>query len=200
MSLPLLLEPTRRVEQRLGGEIARVVPGSPAERAGVVAGDWLLAIDGLVIRDLIDYGYQAVAKLTPMAKALIKSAYGKNPDRSYFGGCSNGGRHTFVAMTRMPEEYDGYLAGAPGYRLPLAAIANQFGAQRYASIATDLDALMKDRFLIGGPDQVVRALKPFVSEFGMTHLICRVFFPGMPHRHIMRELELIAKEVRPAFA
>ena len=69
-----------------------------------------------------------------------------------------------------------------------------------ASLATDLDALMKDRFLIGGPDQVVRALKPLVSEYGMTHLICRVFFPGMPHRHIMRELELIAKEVRPAFA
>jgi probable F420-dependent oxidoreductase len=69
-----------------------------------------------------------------------------------------------------------------------------------ASVATDLDALMKDRFLIGGPDQVIRALKPFVTEYGMTHLICRVFFPGMPHRHIMRELELIAKEVRPAFA
>jgi alkanesulfonate monooxygenase SsuD/methylene tetrahydromethanopterin reductase-like flavin-dependent oxidoreductase (luciferase family) len=69
-----------------------------------------------------------------------------------------------------------------------------------ASIATDLDALMKDRFLIGGPDQVVRALRSFVTEYGMTHLICRVFFPGMPHRHIMRELELIAKEIRPAFA
>ena len=38
------------------------------------------------------------------------------------------------------------------------------------------------------------------GEYGVTHLICRVFFPGMPHRHIMRELELIAKEVRPAFA
>ena len=85
----------------------------------------------------LDYGYQAVAKLTPMAKSLIKSAYGKTPDRSYIGGCSNGGRHTFVAMTRMPDAYDGYLAGAPGYRLPLAAIANQFGAQRYASIATN---------------------------------------------------------------
>jgi probable F420-dependent oxidoreductase len=69
-----------------------------------------------------------------------------------------------------------------------------------ASIATDLDGLMKNRFLIGGPDQVIRALKPFVTEYGMTHLICRVFFPGMPHRHIMRELELIVKEVRPAFA
>jgi hypothetical protein len=33
----------------------------------------------------------------------------------------------------------------------------------------------------------------------MTHLICRLFFPGMPHAHIMRELELLAREVRPAF-
>jgi hypothetical protein len=91
---------------------------------------------GIDFQARLDYGYQAAAKLTPMAKALIAAAYGKRPDRSYFGGCSNGGRHTFVAMTRMPEEYDGYLAGAPGYRLPLAAIANQFGAKQYATIAT----------------------------------------------------------------
>ena len=68
-----------------------------------------------------------------------------------------------------------------------------------ASIATDLDALMKDRFLIGGPDQVIKALTPFVKEYGATHLICRLFFPGMPHAHIMRELELLAREVMPAF-
>ncbi|MFI5338306.1 MAG: LLM class flavin-dependent oxidoreductase [Candidatus Methylomirabilales bacterium] len=68
-----------------------------------------------------------------------------------------------------------------------------------ASIATDLDALMKNRFLIGGPDQVVRALRPFVEEYGMTHLICRLFFPGMPHRHILRELELLSQQVLPAF-
>jgi len=91
---------------------------------------------GIDFQARLDYGYQAVAKLTPMAKALIAAAYGKGPDRSYFGGCSNGGRHTFVAMTRLPEEYDGYLAGAPGFRLPLAAIANQFGAKRYSTIAT----------------------------------------------------------------
>ncbi|UUX97262.1 tannase/feruloyl esterase family alpha/beta hydrolase [Aquabacterium sp. J223] len=82
----------------------------------------------------LDYGYQAAMKLTPIAKGLIAAAYGKGPDRSYFGGCSNGGRHTFVAMTRMPEQYDGYLAGAPGYRLPLAAIANIYGAKRYATV------------------------------------------------------------------
>ena len=68
-----------------------------------------------------------------------------------------------------------------------------------ASIATDLDTVKKDRFLIGGPDQVIRDLRPFVQQYGMTHLICRLFFPGMPHRHIMRELTLLAKEVLPAF-
>jgi feruloyl esterase len=92
---------------------------------------------GIDFQARLDYGYQAAAKLTPMAKSLIASAYGKGPDRSYFGGCSNGGRHTFVAMTRMPEQYDGYLAGAPGYRLPLAAIANIFGAKQYAKVATN---------------------------------------------------------------
>ena len=51
-----------------------------------------------------------------------------------------------------------------------------------------------------GPDQVIEDLRPFVEQYGMTHLICRLFFPGMPHRHIMRALELIAREVRPAFS
>ena len=69
-----------------------------------------------------------------------------------------------------------------------------------ASIATDLDKLMEDRFIIGGPDQCVSKIRRFVEAYGMTHLICRTFFPGMPHAHIMRELELVAKEVMPAFA
>jgi alkanesulfonate monooxygenase SsuD/methylene tetrahydromethanopterin reductase-like flavin-dependent oxidoreductase (luciferase family) len=68
-----------------------------------------------------------------------------------------------------------------------------------ASIATDLEKLMNDRFLIGGPDQVIAQINRFREAYGMTHLICRMFFPGMPHAHITRELELIAKEVMPAF-
>ncbi len=91
---------------------------------------------GLDPQARLDYGYQAVGKLTPMAKTAIALAYGKGPDRSYFGGCSNGGRHTLVAAARYSGEYDGYLAGAPGYNLPLAALANIYGAQRYATVAT----------------------------------------------------------------
>lgn len=92
---------------------------------------------GLDPQARLDYGYQAVGKLTPMAKGLIRQAYGKRPDRSYIGGCSNGGRHTLVAASRYAEMYDGFLAGAPGYNLPKAAVANIFGAQQYAKVATD---------------------------------------------------------------
>jgi feruloyl esterase len=91
---------------------------------------------GLDPQARLDYGYQAVGTMTPIAKAIIAAAYGKGPDRSYFGGCSNGGRHTLVAAARYADEYDGFLAGAPGYNLPLAALANIWGAQQYATVAT----------------------------------------------------------------
>jgi probable F420-dependent oxidoreductase len=68
-----------------------------------------------------------------------------------------------------------------------------------SSIATDLERLMEDRFIIGGPEQCIAKIRRFVEQYGMTHLICRTFFPGMPHAHIMREIELISQEVMPAF-
>ncbi|SEA77733.1 tannase/feruloyl esterase family alpha/beta hydrolase [Variovorax sp. YR216] len=83
----------------------------------------------------LDYGYNAVAQLTPMAKNLIAKAYGRGPDRSYIGGCSNGGRHAMVAAARSARDYDGVLAGDPGYNLPRAAVAQLYGAQQYAKVA-----------------------------------------------------------------
>jgi feruloyl esterase len=96
---------------------------------------------GLDPQARLDYGYQAVAALTPMAKALVTAAYGRPPERSYIGGSSNGGRHVMIAAARMPAEYDGYLASAPGFNLPKAAVAQVFGAQRYARAATSSDDL-----------------------------------------------------------
>ena len=91
---------------------------------------------GLDPQARLDYGYQAVGSLTPMAKNLIKVAYGKAPDRSYFGGCSNGGRHAMIAAARYSDQYDGILAGAPGFHLPKAATAQLWKVQQYASIAS----------------------------------------------------------------
>lgn len=83
-----------------------------------------------------DYGYAAVGKLTPLAKSLITAAYGKGPDRSYLGGCSNGGRHAMVGAARYGDQYDGYLIGAPGYRLPNAALAQLWGAPQWHALST----------------------------------------------------------------
>jgi feruloyl esterase len=83
-----------------------------------------------------DYGYQAVGKLTPMAKQLIAAAYGKAPDRSYIGGCSNGGRHALVAASRYQNDYDGFLVGAPGYRLPNAALQQMWALPGWQALST----------------------------------------------------------------
>src|SRR6266849_2615598 len=38
-----------------------------------------------------DYGYRGIHEMTRIAKAVIQAFYGKSPQHSYFGGCSNGG-------------------------------------------------------------------------------------------------------------
>jgi len=84
-----------------------------------------------------DYGYGAVGKLTPMAREIIKTAYGRYPDRSYLAGTSNGGRHAMVGATRYATAYDGFLANSPGFNLPLAAAAQLYTAQQLRKVATD---------------------------------------------------------------
>lgn len=61
------------------------------------------------------------------------------------------------------------------------------------------DAISQDRFLVGSPDTVVQQVQKFKDAFGVNHLICRLYFPGMPHEFIMNELRLLASEVMPAF-
>jgi probable F420-dependent oxidoreductase len=63
-----------------------------------------------------------------------------------------------------------------------------------------LESIAHDRFVIGTPDQCVEKIQRFRDQLGVDHLICRLYFPGMPHEHIMQELRLLATEVFPAFA
>jgi len=77
---------------------------------------------GLDPQARLDYGYNAVAQLTPMAKNLIAKAYGREPDRSYFGGCSNGGRHAMVAAVRSAGQIFQSAEGGGGAALWRAAV------------------------------------------------------------------------------
>jgi hypothetical protein len=60
-----------------------------------------------------DFGYRGIHEMTRVAKALMAAYYGSEPQHSYFGSCSNGGRQALMEAQRYPEDYNGILAGAP---------------------------------------------------------------------------------------
>jgi feruloyl esterase len=62
---------------------------------------------------LIDFGHRAVHETNLQAKAIIRAFYGKDSSRSYFFGCSDGGREALMEAQRYPEDFDGIIAGAP---------------------------------------------------------------------------------------
>jgi len=68
-----------------------------------------------------------------------------------------------------------------------------------AAPVADLAAISQDRFLVGSPETIIKQLKNFKDAFGVDHLICRLFFAGMPHDFILNELRQLAKEVIPVF-
>ena len=61
----------------------------------------------------IDFAYQAVDRVTAVAKAIIAQHYAQPISRSYYTGCSTGGREAMLAAQRYPLEFDGVIAGAP---------------------------------------------------------------------------------------
>jgi feruloyl esterase len=64
---------------------------------------------------LIDFGYRAVHETAVQSKSTIATLYGSAPRWSYFVGCSGGGRQAFMEAQRFPGDFDGIIAGAPGY-------------------------------------------------------------------------------------
>jgi len=68
------------------------------------------------------------------------------------------------------------------------------------SPVSEFDAISRNRFLIGSPDRIIQQIRHFRSQVDFNHLICRLYFPGIPHEFIMNELRLLAEEVIPAFS
>ena len=61
----------------------------------------------------IDFGFRATHVVTLVAKEIIEDFYDQSAARSYFMGCSTGGRQGMVEAERFPQDYDGIIAGAP---------------------------------------------------------------------------------------
>jgi feruloyl esterase len=61
----------------------------------------------------IDFSWRAVHEMTIAAKGIVEANYGRRPTKSYFNGCSTGGRQALTEAQRFPGDYDGIIAGAP---------------------------------------------------------------------------------------
>jgi len=62
---------------------------------------------------LTDFQYRAVHELTVAGKAITEAHYGQAPEKSYWNGCSTGGRQGLKEAQMFPEDYDAIIAGAP---------------------------------------------------------------------------------------
>jgi Tannase and feruloyl esterase len=62
---------------------------------------------------VVDFGWRAVERTTRAAKRIVAAGLGRAPRKSYFMGCSDGGRDAMMAAQRMPQAFDGIVAGAP---------------------------------------------------------------------------------------
>jgi hypothetical protein len=91
---------------------------------------------GLDPQARLDFGYNSYDQVTQTAKALVNAYYGRAPEKSYFVGCSEGGREAMMMSQRFPGYFDGILACSPGFQLPKAALfGHSWDTQALAEVA-----------------------------------------------------------------
>jgi hypothetical protein len=59
----------------------------------------------------INYAHRGAHLTTVVAKQIVKAYYGRAQDKSYFMGCSNGGKMALMEAQRYPDDFDGLVGG-----------------------------------------------------------------------------------------
>jgi feruloyl esterase len=98
-----------------GNDLGHVLP-SPSSSSS----EWMNRPDGKIDADALeDYLVRADRVMADMGKSFTRAFYSRQAgapaqiEKSYFMGCSQGGREALVAATRFPEKFDGIIAGSP---------------------------------------------------------------------------------------
>jgi feruloyl esterase len=96
---------------------------------------------------LLDYAFRSLHVTAEAAKLLVRSYYGGPPTRSYFEGCSTGGRQGLTLAQRFPADFDGIVVGAPvlNFSGTMMAYANDVQALRAAPIPAAKLPLLADK-------------------------------------------------------
>ena len=100
-----------RAGQRLNGlRRGFVVAQTNTGHDGVAEPLATFAING---QKLLDYAFRSLHTTAETGKRITAAYYGARPTRSYFEGCSTGGRQALILAQRFPEDFDGIVAGSP---------------------------------------------------------------------------------------
>ena len=81
----------------------------------------------------IDFGFRSLHVTAETAKRLIATYYSDPLAKSYFDGCSTGGRQALILAQRFPTDFDGIIAGAPGLNYTGGQIARVYWKQTLAA-------------------------------------------------------------------
>ena len=88
-----MAEPLRR-----GYAVAATDDG---HEAGGTDGSWALGHP----QKVVDFGYRSLKETTDVAKDVIMAFKSNSARRSYFVGCSDGGREALMEAQRFPQEF-----------------------------------------------------------------------------------------------
>jgi len=83
----------------------------------------------------LDFAFVAIGRVAAFAKDVIARHYGRPADRSYFVGCSTGGREAMLMSERYPSYFDGIVAGAPAMRTSHSNLALRSSVVAFNQIA-----------------------------------------------------------------
>ena len=62
---------------------------------------------------VMDWAQRYVPETARVSKIIVKAYYGAAQKKSYFAGCSQGGRMGLMEALRNPKDFDGIISGAP---------------------------------------------------------------------------------------
>lgn len=96
---------------------------------------------------MADYAFRSLHVTAETAKRVAEAYYGMRPAKSYYNGCSTGGRQGLILAQRYPNDFDGIIVGAPALDNVagrMRAIAT-WQAQAKAPIRTGKLKLLADR-------------------------------------------------------
>lgn len=82
----------------------------------------------------IGQAYQSIEVTTLVAKYLINQFYGNGPNRSYWVGCSTGGRQGMVMSQHFPSFFDGIVAGDPVYDQEALGLSETYGVEQILNV------------------------------------------------------------------